>query len=190
MLSTSSHACAGCLSRVSGGAKLTQEPFFQALVLLPSELYEYCSKAVPFISASFQGVPNLLHIHFHLTVPVNYLNSPSRKRSPSIITPSSEVLVEFGDLQIHSTFPHSCRAGFLRLPAPFQPGPRQHSQRPQPLKPQSQGRAQQLFTGVLNAERLPHMTLIISMVLPGGSPPELCAGPDVPALQLHRCGSS
>lgn len=118
MPSASSHACAGCPDRVSGGDELTQQPFFQALVLLPSELYEYCSKAVPFISASFQGAPNLLHIHFHLTIPLNYLNSPSRKRSPSIITPSSEAHVEFGDLQIHSTSSHSCRAaGFLRLPS-------------------------------------------------------------------------
>lgn len=126
MLSTSSHACTGCLGSVSGGAKLTQQPFFQALVLLPSELYEYCSKAIPFISASFQGVPNLLHIHFHFTVSLNYLNSPSRKQSSSIITPSSEAHVEFGDLQIHLISSHSCRAGFLRLlsllPSSLAPG--------------------------------------------------------------------
>lgn len=155
-------------------------------MLLSSELYEYCSKAVALISASFQGAPNLLHIHFHLTIPLNYLNSPSQKWSPSIITPSSEALVEFGDLQIHSTSPHSCRAeGFLRLPhCSFQPGPRPHSQRPQPWKSQSQGRAKQLFTGVLDIEDLPPTPLIISMVLLGGSPPGLHARSDIPALQL------
>lgn len=87
---------------------------------LPSELYEYCSKAVPFISASFQGAPNLLHIRFHLTIPLNYLNSPSRKRSPSIITPSSAAHVEFGDLQIHLFSLRSCGvAGFHGLPSPL-----------------------------------------------------------------------
>lgn len=117
---TSSHACAGRPAGVSRGDELTQEPFFQARVRLPSELYEYCSKAVPFISASFQGAPNLLHIRFHLTIPLNYLNSPSRKRSPSIIAPSSAAHVEFGDLQIHLISPRSCRAaGFRRLPSPL-----------------------------------------------------------------------
>lgn len=29
------------------------------------------------------------------------------------------------------------------------------------------------------------MTLIISMAFLGGPPPELCVGPDVPALQLY-----
>lgn len=87
---------------------------------LPSELYEYCSKAIPFISASFQGAPNLLHICFHLTIPLNYLNLPSRKWSPSIITPSSVAHVEFGDLQIHLISLHSCGvAGFRGLPSPL-----------------------------------------------------------------------
>lgn len=78
---------------------LPPSPSLQALVLLPLQLYEYCSKAIPFISAPFQGAPNLLYIHFHLTTPLNYLSSPSRKWSPSIITPSSVAHVEFGDLQ-------------------------------------------------------------------------------------------
>lgn len=188
MLSTSSHACAGCLDRVSRGAELTQQPFFQAAVLLPSELYEYCSKAVSFISASFQGAPNLLHIHFHLAIPLNYLNSPSRKQSPSIIAPSSVARVEFGDLQIHSTSSsHSCRAaGFLRLPSllPSSLAPGTFTE-VSATKRQSQGRAEQLFTGVLNVEDLPHMILIIFMTLLGDFPTELCAEPDVPALQLY-----
>lgn len=110
----------------------------------PSELYEYCSKAVPFISASFQGAPNLLHIHFHLTIPLNYLNSPSQKWSPSIITPSSEVHMEFGDLQIHSTSSHWCRAeGFLCLPSLLPSSlALGHIHRGfKPWKPQCQGRA-------------------------------------------------
>lgn len=34
------------------------------------------------------------------------------------------------------------------------------------------------------------MTLIISMALLGGPPPEMRVGPDVPALQLYQRGSS
>lgn len=92
---------------------------FQALVPLPAELYEYCSKAVPSISTSFQGAPNLLHIRFHLTIPLNYLNSPSRKQSPSIIAPSSVAPVEFGTCKSARLL--CVRAERRVLPAPAWP---------------------------------------------------------------------
>lgn len=121
---------------------------------LPSELYEYCSKAIPFLSASFQGAPNLLHIHFHLTIPLNYLNSPSRKQSPSIISPSSAAHVEFGDLQIHLISSHSCQAaGFCGFPPCSPPACPHHS------------RASMLFAGARDAATFPSVPLIIAIAL-------------------------
>lgn len=169
---------------VSRGHELTQQPFCQALMQLPSELYEYCSKAIPFLSASFQGAPNLLHIHFHLTIPLNYLNSPSRKQSPSIISPSSAAHVEFGDLQIHLISSHSCQAaGFCGFPPCSPPACPHHS------------RASTLFAGARDAAAFPGVPLIIAIaLLAAGFPPKPHGGLVVPMWftlpirhQKNRC---